>query len=186
VSATPCGPRSSKRTPIVPSRSAIDRKIAGWVVLSRAAALFILPACTTVIGAGPALTDLLGGQVQVMFGTIVSVIEYVKAGTLRALAVTTSTRADALPDIPAMSDFVPGYEASNWYGVGVPKKTPAGVVDRLNTEINAALVDPKIKSRLADLGSAPLVGSPADFGRLIAEETEKWGTVVRFANVKLG
>jgi tripartite-type tricarboxylate transporter receptor subunit TctC len=137
-------------------------------------------------GAGPALTDLLGGQVQVMFATMVSVIEYVKAGTLRALAVTTAVRSDALPDIPTMGDFVPGYEASNWYGLGVPKRTPAEVIDRLNKEINAALVEPGVKARLAGLGSEPLAGSAAEFGQMIADETAKWAKVIKFANLSLG
>ena len=135
-------------------------------------------------GNAPALVDLLGGQVQVYFVTTPASIEYIRAGTLRALAVTTATRADALPDIPTVGDFVPGYEASAWYGVGVPKRTPVDLIDRLNTQINAALANPRIKSRLADLGGTPLVGSPADFARLIAAETEKWAKVVKFANIK--
>ena len=135
--------------------------------------------------AGPALTDLLGGQVQVMFGGTASSIEYIRAGRLRALAVTTATRWDALPDIPTVSEFIPGYEASTWFGVGAPKATPAGIVEKLNKEINAGLADPKIKARLADdLASAVLALSPADFGKLIAEETDKWGKVVRAANIK--
>jgi tripartite-type tricarboxylate transporter receptor subunit TctC len=137
-------------------------------------------------GAGPALTDLLGGQVQIMFASMVSVIEYLKAGTLRALAVTTAARSDALPDIPTMGDFVPGYEASNWYGLGVPKRTPAEVIDRLNKEINAALVQTRVRARLADLGSEPIAGSPAEFGQMIADETAKWAKVIKFANLKLG
>jgi tripartite-type tricarboxylate transporter receptor subunit TctC len=135
-------------------------------------------------GIAPALTDLLGGQVQVMFASMPSSIEYIRAGRLRALAVTTATRWDALPDIPTMSEFLPGYEASQWYGVGVPKNTPAEIVDKLNKEINAALVDPTMRARLADLGGTPLPGSPAQFGKLIAEETEKWGKVIRAANIK--
>jgi tripartite-type tricarboxylate transporter receptor subunit TctC len=135
-------------------------------------------------GIAPALTDLLGGQVQVMFASMPSSIEYIRAGRLRALAVTTATRWDALPDIPTMSEFLPGYEASQWYGVGVPKNTPAEIVDKLNNEINAALVDPTMRARLADLGGTPLPGSPAQFGKLIAEETEKWGKVIRAANIK--
>jgi tripartite-type tricarboxylate transporter receptor subunit TctC len=119
-----------------------------------------------------------------MFPSIVSSIEYVRAGRLRALAVTTATRSETLPNLPTMGEFVPGYEASFWYGVGAPKATPAEIVEKLNKEINAALADPKIKVRLADLGSTPLVGSPADFGKLIAEETEKWGKVIRAANLK--
>ena len=135
-------------------------------------------------GAAPALTDLLGGQVQVMFATTVSSIEYIRAGRLRALAVTTATRSEALPDIPTVGEFVPGYEASDWYGVGAPKNTPAEIVDKLNKEINAGLADPKMKARLADLGGTALAGSPADFGKLIADETEKWGKVVKFAGIK--
>jgi tripartite-type tricarboxylate transporter receptor subunit TctC len=123
-------------------------------------------------GGGPALTDLLGGQVQVMFDTVPTAIEYIKTGRLRALAVTTATRLEVLPDIPTMSDFLPGYEASGWQGVGVPKNTPAEIVDKLNKEINAALADAKMKQRLVELGGTVLAGSPADFGKLIAEETE--------------
>jgi len=135
-------------------------------------------------GAGPALIDLLGGQVQVMFPATVSSIEYIRAGRLRALAVTAATRSDALPDIPTVGEFVPGYEASNWYGIGVPTGTPAEIVGKLNKEINAALADPKMKARLADLGETPFPGSPAEFGQLIAEETEKWAKVIKFANIK--
>jgi tripartite-type tricarboxylate transporter receptor subunit TctC len=135
-------------------------------------------------GDAPALTDLIGGQVQVMFGSIPPSVEHIRAGKLRALAVTTATRAEALPDIPTVSDFVPGYEASAWYGIGAPGNTPAEIVDKLNKEINAALSDPKIKARLADLGGTVLSGSPADFGKLIADETGKWGKVIRAANIK--
>jgi tripartite-type tricarboxylate transporter receptor subunit TctC len=135
-------------------------------------------------GAGPALVDLLGGQVQVMFASMSSSIEYVRAGRLRALAVTTATRSPVLPDIPMMSEFVPGYEASFWTGIGAPKNTPPEIVDKLNKEINAALADPKMKTRLTELGVAALPGSPADFGKLIASETEKWGKVIRTANIK--
>jgi tripartite-type tricarboxylate transporter receptor subunit TctC len=135
-------------------------------------------------GAGPALVDLLSGQVQVMFPTMPASIEYVRAGKLRALAVTTATRSDALPDIPTVAEFVPGYEASQWYGVGVPKDTPTEIVDKLNKEINAGLADAKMKSRLADLGGTVLAGSPADFGKLIADETEKWAKVIRAAGIK--
>jgi tripartite-type tricarboxylate transporter receptor subunit TctC len=135
-------------------------------------------------GVGPALVDLLAGQVQVMFPSMASSIEYVKAGKLRALAMTTATRSEALPDIPTVGEFLPGYEASTWSGVGAPKATPAEIVEKLNKEINAGLADPKIKARLADLGGTPLVGSPADFAKLIAEETEKWGKVIREANIK--
>jgi tripartite-type tricarboxylate transporter receptor subunit TctC len=135
-------------------------------------------------GGGPAFNDLLAGQVQVMFPTTVGSIGYIRAGRLRALAVTAATRSDALPDIPTVGEFVPGYEASNWYGIGAPKNTPAEIVAKLNTEVNAALDDPKIKARLADLGGTPLPGSPADFGKLIADETEKWGKVVKFVGIK--
>ena len=135
-------------------------------------------------GGGPALTDLLGGQVQVYFATTVASIEYIRTGRLRALAVTTATRSDALPDIPTVAEFVPGYEASSWYGVGAPKATPAEIIEKLNTEINAGLADAKLKARLADLGGDVLALSPADFGKLIADETEKWGNVIRALNIK--
>jgi tripartite-type tricarboxylate transporter receptor subunit TctC len=135
-------------------------------------------------GQAPALADLLAGQVHVMFPNIVVSIEHIRAGRLRALAVTTATRSDALPDVPTVGEFLPGYEASGWSGLGAPKATPAEIVDKLNKEINAALADPKIKARLADLGGTPLVGSPADLGKLIAEETEKWRKVIRAANIK--
>jgi tripartite-type tricarboxylate transporter receptor subunit TctC len=133
---------------------------------------------------GPAITDLLGGQVQVMFATTVVSIEYIRAGRLRALAVTAATRSEALPGIPTVGEFVPGYEASGWFGIGAPKGTPAEIVDKLNKEINAGLADPKMKARLADLGGDVLALSPADFGKLIAEETEKWGKVVKFVGIK--
>jgi tripartite-type tricarboxylate transporter receptor subunit TctC len=135
-------------------------------------------------GGGPALTDLLGGQVQVMFDNTGSSIEHIRAGRVRALAVTTATRAEVLPDLPTVGDYLPGYEASAWFGVGVPKNTSAEIVDKLNKEINAALADPKISVRLADLGGTVLSGSPTEFGTLIAEETEKWGKVVKFAGLK--
>jgi tripartite-type tricarboxylate transporter receptor subunit TctC len=135
-------------------------------------------------GEAPALTDLLGGQVQVMFATIPASIEYIKAGKLRSLAVTTATRLDALPIVPTVGDFLPGYEASAWQGVGAPKNTPAEIIAKLNNEINSGLADPKLKVRLADLGGTVIAGSPADFGKLIAEETEKWGKVIRAANIK--
>src|SRR5262245_2559851 len=136
-------------------------------------------------GGGPALTDLLGGQVQVYFGPMPPSIEHIRSGKLRALGVTSARRSQALPDIPSVSDFVPGYEASQWYGIGVPKNTPSEVIDKLNKEINAGLGDLKMKARLADLGGTPLVGSPADFSRLIAEDTEKWAKVIKFAGIKL-
>src|SRR5215813_11830321 len=135
-------------------------------------------------GAGPALVDLLGGQVQVMFATMSSSIEYVRAGKLRALAVTIATRSPVLPDLPTVAKFVPGYECSFWTGIGAPRNTPAEIVDKLNTEINTALADPKMKARLAEWGATALPGSAADFGKLIAEETEKWGKVVKFAGIK--
>jgi tripartite-type tricarboxylate transporter receptor subunit TctC len=135
-------------------------------------------------GAAPAITDLLGGQVQVMFASMASSIEYIRAGQLRALAVTTATRSAALPDTPTVGDFVPGYEASSVFGVGAPKNTPAGIVDKLNREINAALTDPKMMKRIADGGGTALLGSPADFGKLIAGETEKWAKVVKFSGAK--
>jgi tripartite-type tricarboxylate transporter receptor subunit TctC len=135
-------------------------------------------------GDAPALTDLIGGQVQVMFGSIPPSVEHIRAGKLRALAVTTATRSEALPDIPTVSDFVPGYEASAWYGIGAPRNAPAEVVDKLNKEINAALADTKMNARLADLGGTVLPGSPAEFGKLIADETEKWAKVVKFSGAK--
>lgn len=135
-------------------------------------------------GTTPALTDLLGRQVQVTFVSVPSAIAYIRAGTLRPLAVTTKTRSDELPDVPAVDEFVRGYEASNWYGIGAPKGTPAEIISKLNKEINAALADPKFKARLADVGGTALSGSPADLGKLIAEETEKWAKVIQFAGIK--
>jgi tripartite-type tricarboxylate transporter receptor subunit TctC len=135
-------------------------------------------------GAAAVMTDLLSGQVQLYFGTTASSLEYVRTGKLRALAVTIERRLDALPDIPTVGDFVPGYEASNWYGIGAPRNTPVEVIEKLNKETNAGLADPKIKARIADLGGSVLTGSPADFGRLIADETEKWGKVVKFVGIK--
>ena len=135
-------------------------------------------------GGGPALTELLGGQVQAMFPGTIASIEYIRTGKLRALAVTTATRSEALPDLPTVGDFVPGYEASLMDGVGAPKNTPAEIVDKLNKEINAGLADPKIKARFADLSAIVLPGSPSDFGKLIADETVKWGRVIRAANIK--
>jgi tripartite-type tricarboxylate transporter receptor subunit TctC len=135
-------------------------------------------------GVAPALTDLMGGQVQVLFNPTLGAIEYIRAGTLRALAVTTATRSEILPDIPALSEFVPGYEASTWFGIGAPRGTSSDVIEKLNKEINAALTDPQLKARLADLGATTLGGSSADFGKLIAEETGKWGKVIRAANIK--
>jgi tripartite-type tricarboxylate transporter receptor subunit TctC len=135
-------------------------------------------------GAAPALTDVIGGQVQLIFSAVTSTIEYIKADKVRALAVTSTTREDALPDVPTVAEFVPGYEASNWWGLAAPKNTPAAIVDKLNSEINAAFADPKMKARLADLGGMALAGPPAVFGKLIADETEKWGRVIRTANIK--
>jgi len=135
-------------------------------------------------GSAPALTDLIGGQVQVMFDILLSSIEFIRAGKLQPLAVTTATRSEVLPDVPTVGEFVPGYEVSSWQGIGAPRKTPAEIIEKLNREINVALADPKIKAQLADLGNAVIPGSPADFGRLIADETEKWGKVIRAANIK--
>ena len=135
-------------------------------------------------GQGSALTDLLGGQVQVLFATTPGTTDYIRTGQLRGLAVTTASRAEVLPDVPTVGDFVPGYEASQWYGLGAPRRTPVAVIDNLNKEINAALADPTMKARLADLGGTPLPSSSADFGKFIAAETEKWGKVIRAANIK--
>jgi tripartite-type tricarboxylate transporter receptor subunit TctC len=135
-------------------------------------------------GNAPALTDLIAGQVQLVFPSSASAIEYVKTGKVRGLAVTGAVRLDALPDLPTVADSVPGYEASSLYGIGVPRNTPADIVDKLNKEVNTALADPKLRTRLADLGGTPFGGTPADFGKLIAEETEKWAKVVQFAGIK--
>jgi tripartite-type tricarboxylate transporter receptor subunit TctC len=136
-------------------------------------------------GGVPALTDLLGGQVQVYFSSVASSIEYIRAGKVRPMAVTIAMRWEGLPDIPTMSEFVPGYEASTWFGIGAPKNTPVEVIHTLNKQINAGLADPKLRTRLADLGGTVLPGSPADFGKLIAEETEKWAKVIKFAGIKV-
>jgi tripartite-type tricarboxylate transporter receptor subunit TctC len=135
-------------------------------------------------GGGAALTDLLGGQVQVFFSPVAASMAFIKADKLRSLAVTTAARSESLPNLPTVGDFVPGYEAGGWEGVGAPKNTSAEIIDRLNKEINAALADPMMKARLADLGGMVLPGSPSDFGKLVAEETEKWGKVVKFAGIK--
>jgi tripartite-type tricarboxylate transporter receptor subunit TctC len=135
-------------------------------------------------GEAPALTDLLGGQVQVYFGTLPGSIEQIRAEKLRALAVTTERRLEVLPGIPVLADFVPGYKASAWQGIGVPKTTPANIVDKLNKEINAGLADTTMKARLAELGAEPMPMTPAEFGKLIAEDTEKWAKVVKFAGIK--
>ena len=135
-------------------------------------------------GVAPALTDLLGGQVQVIFVSTAASIEYIRSGKLRALAVTSATRTDVLPNIPTVGEFVTGYEATGWFGIGAPMNTPAEIIDRLNNEINAALRDPKIVARFADLGGTELALSPADFGKLIATETDKWAKVVKFAGAE--
>jgi len=135
-------------------------------------------------GAAAALTDLLGGQVQVMFPALAGAIEHIRAGRLRALAVTTLTRSQALPELPTVDDVVPGYEASTWFGVGAPRATPREIVDKLNTEINAALGDAKVKARLDELGGTGLALSPAGFGTLVADETEKWAKVVKFSGAR--
>jgi tripartite-type tricarboxylate transporter receptor subunit TctC len=135
-------------------------------------------------GQGPALTDLLGGQVQVLFAATPGTTDYIRTGRLRALAVTTAARAEMLPELATVGDVVPGYEASQWYGISAPKNTPAEIVDRLNKEINAAIADPKMHERFAAIGGEPLPGTPAAFGQLIAEETEKWAKVVRAAGIK--
>jgi tripartite-type tricarboxylate transporter receptor subunit TctC len=135
-------------------------------------------------GGGPALIDLVGGQVQLYFAPMLATIEYIRAGTLRALAVTTRERSGALPGVPAVDEFVPGYEASQWYGIGAPRGISAEIVDKLNRAANAGLADPKMKARFADTGTTVLIGSPAEFGGLIADETEKWGKVVKFSGAK--
>lgn len=136
-------------------------------------------------GSAPALTDLIGGQVQVMFDNIPTSAEHVKSGKLRGLAVTSLTRSEVLPDLPLVADYLPGYEASAWYGIGAPKHTPPEIITKLNTEINTILTDPKAKARFGELGAMLLAGSPSDFGKLIADETEKWGKVVKFSGAKV-
>jgi tripartite-type tricarboxylate transporter receptor subunit TctC len=136
-------------------------------------------------GNAPAVTDLIAGQVQVMFADTPSSIEHVRAGKLRALAVTTAQRSEILPEVPTVSEFLPGFEASNWFGVAAPKSTPPEIIDKLNSEINAVLAESDIQARLADLGAASLAGSPADFGRFIAAEAEKWSKVIRAANIRV-
>ena len=135
-------------------------------------------------GGAPAMTDLLGGQVQVMFDNLPTSAEHIKAGKLRGLAVTSAARSDVLPELPTVAEFVPGYEASAWYGIGAPKDTPPEIIDTLNKAVNAILADPKAKARFAELGASLLPGSPADFGKLVAEETAKWGEVVKFCGAK--
>jgi tripartite-type tricarboxylate transporter receptor subunit TctC len=136
-------------------------------------------------GAAPALTALLGNQVQVFFSPLSTAVENAKAGKVRALAVTTAQRSEMMPDVPTMSEFVPGYEAANWYGIVAPKNTPAEIVDKLNKEINAVLADRAMRTRIADLGETVLGGSPADYAKTIADETEKWGKVVEFSGAKV-
>jgi tripartite-type tricarboxylate transporter receptor subunit TctC len=135
-------------------------------------------------GGAPALTDLIGGQVHVYFASTASSIEYIKTGKVWPLAVTSKERSGALPDVPTVGDFLPGYEASAWYGLGAPRGTPTDITEKLNDEVNAGLANPKLMARLADIGASPLVGSPSEFGKIVAEETEKWGKVVKFANIK--
>jgi tripartite-type tricarboxylate transporter receptor subunit TctC len=135
-------------------------------------------------GSAPALTDMLGGQVQVMFDNLPTSLEHIRAGKLRPLAITSATRSELIPDVPTVADFVPGYESSAWYGVGAPKGTPVEIIDKLNKEINATLADPKAKARIAEMGATLITGSPADFGKLVADETEKWGKVVKFSGAK--
>jgi tripartite-type tricarboxylate transporter receptor subunit TctC len=135
-------------------------------------------------GGAPAMTDLMAGQIQVVFNPVPESMEHIKAGKLRPLAVTSATRSEALPEVPTVADFVPGFEASALQGIGAPKDTPAEIVDKLNKEINAGLADPRLKARFADLGATVFVGSPADFGKFIADETEKWAKVIKFAGAK--
>jgi tripartite-type tricarboxylate transporter receptor subunit TctC len=135
-------------------------------------------------GAAPALADLMGGQVQVMFDNIASSLEFIKAGKVRPLAVTAATRFEALPDIPTAGDFLPGFEATGQFGIGAPRNTPADVIEKLNKEVNGGLADPKMNARFAEFAEAVLPGPPADFGRLVADETEKWAKVVRFSGAK--
>jgi tripartite-type tricarboxylate transporter receptor subunit TctC len=135
-------------------------------------------------GAGPALTDLIGGQVMISFAGLAGSIEYVKSGKLRALAVTAANRSEALPDVPTVGEFVPGYEASDWFGVVAPKSTPASIIDKLNKEVNESIADSKLVARFAQLGGTPLALTPAGFGKLLADETEKWGKVIKAANIK--
>jgi tripartite-type tricarboxylate transporter receptor subunit TctC len=135
-------------------------------------------------GGAPALTDMLGGQVQVMFDNLPTSLEHVRAGRLRPLGITSARRSELLPDVPTVADFVPGYESSAWYGVGAPKGTPVEIIDRLNSEINAILAEPRMKTRVAEMGATLIAGSPAAFGKLVTDETEKWGKVVKFSGAK--
>ncbi|MEA2928836.1 MAG: hypothetical protein QOG38_1264, partial [Hyphomicrobiales bacterium] len=136
-------------------------------------------------GGALALTDMIGGQVQVMFDNIPTAAEFVRSGKLRGLAVTGATRSEVLPELPTVAEFVPGYEATSWYGLGAPKGTPLEIIDKLNREVAAILTDPKLKARFLELGATPLTGSPADFGKLVADETEKWAKVVKFSGAKV-
>ena len=135
-------------------------------------------------GSAPALTDMISGQVQVMFDNIPTSIEHIRAGKLRALAVTGTARSDLLPDVPTVADFIPGYEASAWYGLGAPRGTPPEIIEKLNTTINAVLADPAVKKKFADMGATLIMSSPADFGKYVADETEKWGKVIKFSGAK--
>jgi tripartite-type tricarboxylate transporter receptor subunit TctC len=137
-------------------------------------------------GTGPALTDLMGGQVQVIFDSLASSIAYINTGKLRPLAITSASRMPLMPDIPTVAEFVPGYEATDWLGVGAPRNTPPEIIDKLNKQINAGLADPILKTRIADLGYTPFASSSADFGKLVADDAEKWGRVIRAANIKVG
>jgi tripartite-type tricarboxylate transporter receptor subunit TctC len=171
-----------------PSKISIASYGAG-TISQVAAALFMMMTGISMVhvpyrGSAPALTDLLGGQVQVMFASLPSAIEYIKAGTLRPLAVSTATASAQLPDVPPVAAVVPTFEASGWYGIGAPRNTPAEIVAQLNREINLALAEPKLKARLADFGGTTLPGTPADLGVFIAAETEKWDKVIRAANIK--
>src|SRR5579862_5346578 len=171
----------------IPARSIWDRAATALPTTCRASCSRRWRAwayCTCPIGVAPAIADLLGGQVQVIFGTMPAVIALIKSGRLRALGVTTATRSNELPDVPSIGEFVPGYEASQWYGIGAPKGTPADVIERLNRETNAVLADPKMQARLAELGASALAGSPADFGKLIVDETAKWAKVVKISGAK--
>ena len=151
-----------------------------WLRFSRRSARALKP----YRGGAPALTDLISGQVQVMFDNVPTSIEFIRAGKLRPLAVTTAARSNVLPDLPTVADFVPGYEASAWYGVGVPKGTPEAIIGKLNKETNAILADPKARARFDELGASLIAGSPAEFGQLVADETEKWAKVVKFSGAR--
>ena len=135
-------------------------------------------------GSAPALTDMISGQVQVMFDNIPTSIEHIRAGKLRALAVTGTARSELLPDIPMVADYLPGYEASAWYGLGAPRGTPPEIIEKLNKTVNAILADPAVKKKFADMGATLIMSSPADFGKYVADETEKWGKVVKFSGAK--